>query len=275
MTVTDELIELRGLRFHYRDWAGQKPGLPILVLLHGYTGHSRSWDTFAAGMTDRYRVLALDQRGHGESAWTDPAGYGTDDMADDLRAFVKALGLKSFVLLGLSMGGMVSIRYAGGKPAELSKLVIVDIAPTIEPAGMLRIQTGVRAPDVFVSKDDAIRASTLANPRSPESEVRHRVLHNLMQIADGQWTWRYDRALRDPKVPRVRMPEALGWESAANIGVPTLVVRGAESDILSPATAERLCAAIKGAKVVEVPNAGHSVPLDNPPGFLQAVRGFI
>ena len=87
--VRDELIEMRGLRFHYRDWASPKPSAkppakpgaksdaPDLVLLHGYTGHSRSWDHFASRMTDRYRVLALDQRGHGESGWAAAEHYGS------------------------------------------------------------------------------------------------------------------------------------------------------------------------------------------------------
>src|SRR5579862_3645570 len=88
MTVTDELIELRGLRFHYRDWAGPRAGAPDLVLLHGFTGHARSWDAFAQGMSDRYRVLALDQRGHGESGWAGPGGYGIGEMTMDLEAFV-------------------------------------------------------------------------------------------------------------------------------------------------------------------------------------------
>src|SRR5207248_6054524 len=117
--VTDELIELRGLRFHYRDWRPKRAGAPTLVLLHGFTGHARSWDAFADAMTDRYRVLALDQRGHGETGWVPADRYATADMADDLAAFVKAMGLKKFSLLGLSMGGMVTMEYAGRRPPEL------------------------------------------------------------------------------------------------------------------------------------------------------------
>src|SRR5438445_8269109 len=108
--VTDELIEMRGLRFHYRDWPSKSDGAPELVLLHGFTGHARSWDSFAEAMTDRYHVLALDQRGHGESGWAPADRYATADMADDLEAFVRALGLNAFVLLGLSMGGMVAME---------------------------------------------------------------------------------------------------------------------------------------------------------------------
>ena len=119
--VVDELIEMRGLRFHYRDWPAKRACAKDLVLLHGFTGHARSWDAFAEAMTDRYRVLALDQRGHGETAWAPADRYGTDEMAEDLIAFVAALGLQDFTLLGLSMGGMVAMNYAGRRPKELAR----------------------------------------------------------------------------------------------------------------------------------------------------------
>src|SRR5690349_2244381 len=151
--VTDELIEMRGLRFHYRDWASERPGAPDLVLLHGFTGHARSWDAFADAMTDRYRVLALDQRGHGETTWAADGAYGNDAMVEDLKAFVAALKLDRFTLLGLSMGGAVAMHYAGERPKELAALVIVDIGPEIERTGMGRIQDGLRTSDVFDSKD--------------------------------------------------------------------------------------------------------------------------
>ncbi|MCX7064923.1 MAG: alpha/beta fold hydrolase, partial [Proteobacteria bacterium] len=92
--VRDELVELRGLRCFYRDWPSVKPNAQTLVLLHGYTGHARSWDLFAQAMSARYRVLALDQRGHGQTQWAPPNAYDTSEMVTDLEAFVKALGLK-------------------------------------------------------------------------------------------------------------------------------------------------------------------------------------
>ncbi|HMF29617.1 MAG TPA: alpha/beta fold hydrolase, partial [Candidatus Cybelea sp.] len=108
-TVRDELVQLRGLRFYYREWPSLKPNAQTLVLLHGYTGHARSWDALARVLQSRYRVLALDQRGHGQTAWAPRDKYDTSEMVADLDAFVAALGLSSFALLGLSMGGLVSI----------------------------------------------------------------------------------------------------------------------------------------------------------------------
>jgi len=272
--VSDELIELRGLRFHYRDWASNKPDAPDLVLLHGFTGHARTWDAFAEAMTDRYRVLALDQRGHGQTAWASADAYGADEMQADLAAFVGALGLKRFTLLGLSMGGGVAIHYAGTRPPELAALVIVDIAPEVEPAGAGRIQASVRTTDVFESRDEAFAAARAADSTPPEAHHRHRIEHNLMRTEDGRWTWRYDRALRAPGAVRVRDPEA-GWRAVANIAVPTLLIRGEISDLVSPEIAERMLKANANIRLTTVKGAGHSVPLDQPEGFASACREFL
>ena len=272
--VADELIELRGLRFHYRDWAARKPNAPDLVLLHGFTGHARSWDAFAEAMTDRYRVLALDQRGHGETAWAPDGAYGTDEMVEDLKAFVRAMGLSRFTLIGLSMGGAVAMHYAGARPAELAALVIVDIGPAIETAGAQRIQTGVRANDVFASRDEAFAVARAGNPRPPEEHHRHRVDHSLMRTEDGRWTYRYDRAMRRGGGRPPRDPEA-GWRALAQTNVPTLVIRGELSDILSATMAERMIETIPDARLALVKDSGHSVPLDAPDGFLAAAREFL
>ena len=272
--VTDELIELRGLRFHYRDWAPRRAGAPDLVLLHGFTGHARSWDAFAEAMTDRYRVVALDQRGHGESGWAAADAYGNPEMVEDVAAFIGAMGLTRFSLLGLSMGGMVAINFAGRQPKGLAELVIVDIGPEIVAAGSARIQAGVRAADVFASKDEAFVAARAANSRPPEAHHRQRVEQNLMRTEDGRWTWRYDRALRSPTTVRPRDPEA-AWRACANISAPTLIIRGALSDVLSPEVAARMLEVIPGARLTQVDNSGHSVPLDAPEGFETAARAFL
>ncbi len=272
--VVDELIETRGLRFHYRDWTAQRSGAGDLVLLHGYTGHARSWDAFAEAMSESYRVLALDQRGHGETGWAPADRYGVDDMAEDLTTFVAALGLKEFSLVGLSMGGLVAMEYAGRKPKELAALVIVDIGPEIVAAGSSRIQAGQRASDTFASRDEAFAAARALNPRPPEDHQRRRVDMSLMRTEDGRWTYRYDRALRAPGRLRLRDPEQ-GWRSCANIAVPTLLIRGELSDILSIEVAQRMIEAIPGAKLAEVAGSGHAVPLDAPDGFLAAVQKFL
>jgi pimeloyl-ACP methyl ester carboxylesterase len=273
--IRDELIELRGLRFYYRDWASAKPNAQTLLLLHGYTGHARSWDSFAEAMSSRYRVMALDQRGHGQTQWAPPTAYDTSEMVADVDAFVKALGLTNFALLGLSMGGLVSIGYAGKRPAGLAKLVIVDIAPEIDVEGLKRIQAGVVRSDGFDSIDEAYARARTDNPIPPDDQLRHRVQYSMMRRDDGTFTYRYDRALRDPANPRKGIPPEEGWRLVANIDVPTLLVRGEISDILSKPVAARMAKAIPNCRLVEVAGSGHPVPLDKPDAFLDAVVTFL
>src|SRR5215208_2419535 len=115
--VADKTLVLNGLRFHYRDW-GTADAQP-LVCLHGFTGHARTWDTFAKAMLQDYRVLALDQRGHGETEWA--TDYHPLRRVEDLAAFVDALGLDKFALLGLSMGGRCAFQYAARFPDKLDR----------------------------------------------------------------------------------------------------------------------------------------------------------
>jgi len=274
-SVRDELVQLRGLRFYYRDWSAAQPNAQTLVLLHGYTGHARSWDALARTLSARYRVLALDQRGHGQTDWAPREKYDTSEMVTDLEAFVAALGLENFALLGLSMGGLVSIGYAGKRPSELAKLVIVDIAPEIDVEGLKRIQAGVVRSDVFASREEAVARAREDNPIPPIDHLRHRVEYSLMRRADGRYTYRYDSALRDPTNPRKGIPADEGWRLAANIAVPTLLVRGELSDILSRSVAARMAATIPNCRLVEVAGSGHPVPLDKPDAFAAALDGFL
>jgi esterase len=274
-TVRDELVQLRGLRFYYRDWPSAKPNAPTLVLLHGYTGHARSWDALARTLQARYRVVALDQRGHGQTDWAPRDRYDTSEMVADLEAFVAALGLDGFVLLGLSMGGLVSIGYAGKRPTQLAKLVIVDIAPEIDVEGLKRIQAGVVRSDVFESRDEAVARARADNPIPPLEHLRYRVEYSLMRRDDGRYTYRYDPALRDPANPRKGIPAEEGWRLVANINVPTLLVRGEVSDILSRGVAARMAETIPNCRLVEVAGSGHPVPLDKPDGFVAALGGFL
>lgn len=273
--VVDELIELGGLRFHYRDWFCVNPKARPLVLLHGFTSHARAWDALAEALSNDHRVLALDQRGHGESEWAAPDAYGTFEMVADLEAFVAALDLRSFTLLGHSMGGLVALHYAGKRPRSLSRLVIIDIGPDIAADGLARIESSVQSADRFPSKEAAFARARSANPRPADADLRHRSDANLMRTSEGDWTYRYDRALRDPKRSRPRPAPDESWRAATQIEVPTLLVRGAESDILDPAVAKRLAEAIPHAQLIEIADSGHSIPLDAPDALLRALQKFL
>jgi esterase len=227
--VQDRTITLNGLRFHYRDW-GNESAQP-LVLLHGLSSHAHSWDRFAAAMQQDFHVLALDQRGHGESDWA--TDYSTDRRIEDVDAFVRALGLEQIVLLGLSMGGRAAFMYTIRHPDAVERLVIVDIGPEVAPSAIGRIQRGMQAHDAFDDPEEAYQAARAANHLPSDDDLRERVRHGLIQRADGRWTFRYDPVLRSPDRPISRPDPATVWPLLPKITCPTLVIRGSDSDILS------------------------------------------
>ncbi len=263
---SDRTYLLRGQTFHYTEWG--EPAAPPVVMLHGVTGHARTWDDEARTLGGRYRVLALDQRGHGVSDPAPDGDYTTGTLAGDLAAFCDALGLSRVSFVALSMGGRVAIAYAGRHPERVARLVVVDIGPEVAPAGRARVGTMMGgAPERFATLAEALAYQRTSNPRYAEALLRHRVEHSLRALPDGGFTWKYDRALRDA-VRNGRWRDTIDlWPLWRAITCPTLIVRGAESDILSPEIASRMLEANPRARLVEVPEAGHTVPGDQPDAF--------
>jgi pimeloyl-ACP methyl ester carboxylesterase len=267
-------LSLRGVRLHYVEWGDAMA--PPLVLLHGITGHARTWDTLATALADTWHVLALDQRGHGDSDPAPDGDYGVGAMADDLGAFTDALGLPTFALLGLSMGGRVAMGFAGAHPQRVQRLVIVDIAPDIHPPGMTRIRAMIaNAPEAIESEEWAVETAMAANPRADVAELRHRIKHALRREPDGTLTWKYARDVREMMRRGGRREPLDLWERLTRITCPTLLVRGAESDVLSSELAQRVVVALPDGRIVEVPEAGHTVPGDRPIEFVEVVRLFL
>ncbi|MBI3954094.1 MAG: alpha/beta hydrolase [Chloroflexi bacterium] len=264
----DRYVGVNGLRLHYLDWGNADA--PPMLLLHGYTGHAHTWDFFATALRGRYHILALDQRGHGDSAWAQD-GYTHERFVDDVVGFVAALGLDRFILIGLSMGGLNAMGYMARDTSKVDRLVIVDIGPEIMAAGAGRIRAGqVAPPPEFASQEEAFQYLRSLGGFRNEKALRHRAHHAVRRQPDGRWRWKLDPALRQwtPAVPDL-------WPALARVPCPTLIVRGAESDILAPEVAERMAGTIPHATLVTVPDSGHPVPADQPAAFERAVRQFL
>ena len=270
----DHTVALHGLRFHYTE-RGEREA-PVVVMLHGVTGHARTWDDEGAALASHYRVLALDQRGHGDSDSPPDADYTIARLAADLAAFADALGLATFTLCGLSLGGRVGIQYAGTHPARVSRLVVVDIGPDIAPEGRMRVgRLMAGAPERFDTLDEGFAYMRTNNPRYTDAMLRHRATHGLRPLPDGGLTWKYDRGLRE-LVRSGRWSDPIDlWPAWRAIACPTLLVRGAESDILSPEIATTMVQAQPRARYVEVAGAGHTVPGDQPESFVKLLREFL
>ena len=267
--VTSRRLDIGGLRLHYLDWGGDGPPL---VMLHGLTGHARTWDHTAAALSDRYRVLALDQRGHGDSGWA--PRYGVGLMAEDLLAFLDALHLGEVTLMGLSMGGLVAFIFAASHPERVRDLIVLDIGPEIAPAGARQVAAGLAAKRVFGSEDEAVAQARAFNPRPADEALRHRVRHNLRRLPDGTLTFKYDDALRERGAIFDRSAAEL-WAAWRAVSCPVLLVRGDDSDILAAETAQRMLAENARATLAGVPDCGHSITLDNPQGLLDVVSPWL
>lgn len=269
----DRSILLQGRRFHYTEWGA--PTAAPLIMLHGVTGHARTWDEEAATLASRYRVLALDQRGHGDSDPAPECDYTVVAMCADLAAFADALDLPRISLVGLSMGGRVAIAFAGRAPGRVERLVVVDIGPDITEAGLLRVGTLMsKSPELFPSLEHALAFHRLTNPLYTEAMLLHRVRHGTRPV-DGGLTWKYDRGLRDAvRAGTWRDPIDL-WPRWRAIACPILLVRGTDSDVLSAETAKRMLEENPNARLAEVAGAGHTVPGDQPAAFRTLLDEFL
>jgi pimeloyl-ACP methyl ester carboxylesterase len=264
-------VELRGLRFHYVDWGGDH--LPPVVFLHGFTGHARTWDHAARSMADRLHVVALDQRGHGDTKW---AGvYGSRAMVDDVNGFVDALGLERFSLVGASMGGINAYCFAGEHPERVERLAIVDIGPEVHRPGIERIMQNAGTATEFATIDDAYDKVRGENPLADEAMLRHRLEHNLRMVDGGHIAWKWDPAMRDFTRPREEITRDEQWRRWRAVRCPTLLLRGSESDLLSVETARRMLDEQPLARLVTIDNASHTVTMDRPVEHDAAIREFL
>lgn len=270
----DRSVHANGLNFHYLDWGNADE--PPLVLLHGTGQTCHTWDLFAAAMAPHFHVLAFDQRGHGDSDWAPDKDYSRKLMASDIAAFTSALGLDRFFLIGMSMGGANSLVFTANHPERVEALVVVDIGPRVEAQGVRHIRDFMTTYREFDSLDAAAEVIHRFNPRRPLDVVKKfTVVYNLKQLPSGKWTWKYDPYFGDShrRLDVKKHQHELVVE-VKKIHCPTLVVKGAESDVFSLEGAKSLQEMVPGAAFALVPGAGHSVMGDNPPGFEAVVRAF-
>jgi len=280
MNPVDRFVEANGLRFHYLDWGSDANSeghkRPALVLLHGVGQTCHTWDFFAEAMSSDFRVLAFDQRGHGDTDWAPGQDYSREAMVADAAAFTEALGLERFFLAGMSMGGMNSICFTAAHPHRVEALVVVDIGPRIEREGVRHIRDFMSNHRDFADLEEAAQVIHKFNPRRPLEAIRKfTCVYNLKQMENGRWTWKYDpyfsesHGRHDPKLMHDQLAAA-----ARHVTCPTLLVKGAQSDVFSLDGAREFQTLIPGSEFSLVEGAGHSVMGDNPAGFESAVRRF-
>jgi pimeloyl-ACP methyl ester carboxylesterase len=262
---SSERVAIGGLQLHYLDW--DNPARPPLVCVHGYTSSADAFSGFARHFRDRFHIVALDVRGHGESQWSPNGAYTYRDQAGDLAAFVDRLGFGQFILLGTSMGGIIAMTYAMEHGDRLRALVLNDIGPEVEQ-GSQRITTMVGGrPDEFASLEDAMayrRENSLIVAARNAADQRELALGVLRRLSDGKWGWKMDPAYIRQRVERGAPVRPNLWPALARLASPTLVVWGTDSDVLSEAQARRMVETLPKGQLLSISGVGHAPSLVEP-----------
>jgi esterase len=242
---------------------------PPIAILHGLFGSGRNWRSIAQQLAARHRVLTFDLRNHGASPWVDGMAY--DAMVEDLRASLRARGIEHAALLGHSMGGKVAMLTALLYPAEVDRLIVVDIAPLPNPPTLLAYARAMRAVDLrgITRRSEADARLTGAVPDAAE---RAFLLQNLV-IADGNARWRLNLEAIEREFPQILgfpdVPAGIAYNR------PTLFVAGARSDYIRAEYEPAIRRLFPQARVMRIKGAGHWVHAEQPEAFLQAVGPFL
>lgn len=264
----------RGVRLAGDTWGD--PRDPLVVLQHGGGQTRHAWKHTGQQLgASGYYAVSFDSRGHGDSDWAPDGDYTEDAMVEDLLCVVAAVGGSKPALIGASLGGITSMIAAGESHLDVSALIVVDVAPRIESRGVERIHRFMTGrPEGFASLDEVADAISAYQPHRPRPSSLDGLAKNLRIGADGRYRWHWDPRfrpdLRDPVEREPRLSECVRALTA-----PTLLVRGAKSDVLSAKSVEHFLTLCPHAQTIDVAGAAHMVAGDRNDLFGDALREFL
>ena len=263
-------VEANGIRLHYLDYGTQ--GLPPMLCLHGGAVNAHWFDFVAGGFASDYHVRALDQRGHGDSGRADPPQYGYDRYAADVREVIEKLDLHDVVLVGHSMGGLVSLVHAATYPGRVNALVIVDSSLRSTPDRVNTLhRIGNREGSSYATNDEFI-ARFKVRPEGTQAApeiIRYLAERGGREGSDGRWRHKFDRNVYS-KRELIEIPPL--WN---RVKIPALLVKGGLSARITPEIYDDIKSRAPQVELVEVPRSEHHVTLDNPGDFVHVVKAFL
>jgi pimeloyl-ACP methyl ester carboxylesterase len=265
-----KFVEVAGLKLHYQDYG--TAGKPPMLCLHGGAAHAHWFDFVAGAFTADHHVRALDQRGHGDSQWVNPPDYSYERYAADLADVVEKLDLRDFVLVGHSMGGTVSLEYAATYPGRIGKLIIVDSTLQMTPDRVAALRNvGSRLGSNYATREEFLTRFRLrpAGTSAAPEVLRHLAQNSARQFPDGTWRHKFDRKVYATRETTDGLPR---WN---HIRIPALLIKAERSQRISPQVHAEVKARCPQVQFTEVPHCDHHVTLDNPSGFVSAVKSFL
>jgi len=257
---------------------GGDPSAPTVILMHGGGQTRHSWHrTTERLVADGYHVVSLDTRGHGDSDWSPSGEYGIEVLAADLLAVIATLQTPP-VLVGASLGGSTGLYAVGNSSSPIARaLVMVDVIPRVDPVGAERIVSFMRShAGGFADLEDAVDAVAAYNPHRPRPTNPAGLMKNLRRKADGRWYWHWDpQIVRTPG--RLEPPDLVEplLAAASRVRIPTLLVRGLLSDVVTDAGIAELRGVLPDLEVYGVAQAGHMVAGDKNDVFSKAIGAFL
>jgi pimeloyl-ACP methyl ester carboxylesterase len=273
------------LRLHYVDWGNEDR--PLLLLVHGGRDHARSWDAVARELRHHWHVVAPDLRGHGDSAWAIGSSYPISDMVLDVAQLLEAVNAYPVTIVAHSLGGAVSLLYAGAFPERVARMVVIEgLGPPPELEARMRgVPASKRMRDwvaqmqslasrrlhPYPSIDAAAKRMLEENSFLSETQARHLTIHGVARNEDGSYVWKFDNYTRGFTPSRFTDEEQL--EMRGRITCPVLLVHGTESWASDP-TLDGRAAAFPNARTVAIEGAGHWAHHDRFDEFVRVVRAF-
>ena len=261
-----------GLRLHYRDYScvAEHAGRPPIICLHGLTRNARDFENVAARLAGEWRVIAVDFRGRSESAYAkDPMSYVPLTYVQDIEALLRELKISRFIAFGTSLGGIIAMLLASTRPGRLAGALLNDVGPQLEADGLARIRDYVGQGRNYPTWMHAAR--DLADQQReifPDYGVADWLVmaKRIMKLTPGgRIIYDYDMKIAEPfMIPGGEAGVDLWPAFEALKPVPTLLVRGARSDILGKTAAAKMMATLDCGDCVEIANVGHAPTLEEP-----------
>lgn len=259
-----------GLRLHYRDYPGDDPARPTILCMPGLTRNARDFEAVAERLSPDWRVIAVDLRGRGESAYAkDPMSYMPITYLQDLEALIRDLDLKRFVAFGTSLGGLLTMLMSHSQKGRLAGALLNDVGPALDDSGLARIRSYVGKSQTWPTWLHAARwfadaQGDICPAWTLEDWLTHAKRLGRLTPA-GRITFDYDMRISEPFKAPAGVTGFDAWGALKGLdGIPTLVVRGAISDLLSEDTVATMRETLPMMEAVTVPKVGHTPNLSEP-----------